>query len=96
MKNLQEATEMICDLKGSQLALGALVTTLLQQLPAPQRATLLHTFSEHTEIARAMLLNAPISDHVLSAFERDVRQMVSLLAGTSIAVTAAAALLTSP
>jgi len=30
MKNLQEATERICELKGSLVALDALVTALLQ------------------------------------------------------------------
>ena len=47
MKNLQEATERICELKGTLVALDALVTALLQAMPdrhaatccAPSRAT---------------------------------------------------------
>jgi hypothetical protein len=38
MKNLQEATERICDLKGSLVALDALVTALLDQMPDEARA----------------------------------------------------------
>ena len=33
MKNLQEATERICELKGSLVALDALVTALLRAMP---------------------------------------------------------------
>ena len=40
MKNLQEATERICELKGSLVALDALVTALLQAMPVSARAGL--------------------------------------------------------
>ena len=39
MKNLQEATERICELKGSLVALDALVTALLRAMPVAARAT---------------------------------------------------------
>ena len=43
MKNLQEATERICELKGSLVALDALVTALLQAMPVSARAGLQRT-----------------------------------------------------
>lgn len=75
MKNLQEATERICDLKGSLVALDALVTALLHQMPAEPRAELLRSFSAHAEIARTVMLHAPVSETTVAAFERDVTRM---------------------
>jgi membrane carboxypeptidase/penicillin-binding protein PbpC len=72
MKNLQEATERICDLKGSVLALDALVSALVYILPQEARAELLQRFDAHAEVARTVLLQAEISEHTISAFERDV------------------------
>lgn len=80
MKNLQEATEKICELKGSLVALDALVTALLRQMPAESRVELTRAFSMSTEVARTVLLNAPISDFTVSAFERDVARMSVFLA----------------
>ena len=37
MKDLQEATERICELKGSLIALDALMTSLLLALPDDQK-----------------------------------------------------------
>ena len=79
MNNLQEATEMICDLKGSIVALDALVTALLHVLPQGERAELLRTFEAHSEIARTVLLHAPISEHTIAAFERDVHRTTALI-----------------
>lgn len=80
MKNLQEATERICELKGSLVALDALVTALLQAMPAGARDDLRRTFEGHAEVARTVMLHAPTSEHTLSAFERDVRRTLSLIA----------------
>lgn len=82
MKNLQEATERICELKGSVLALDALVGALLTQLPADTRANLLQVFRLHTEVARTALLHAPISELTVSSFEHDVTRMGGFLAAT--------------
>ena len=79
MKNLQEATERICELKGSLVALDALVTALLGNLPAALRPQLLHTFEGNAEVARTVLLHTPISEHTISAFERDVQRMAALI-----------------
>lgn len=79
MRNLQDATERICELKGSLIALDALVPALLQALPAPTRARLMASFEVHAEAARAVMLHADISDLVLAAFERDFTRQRALL-----------------
>jgi hypothetical protein len=79
MKNLQEATERICDLKGSLVALDALVTALLDQMPDESRADLLRAFSVSSEVARTVLLHASVSDVTISAFERDVSRMSAFI-----------------
>ena len=79
MKNLQEATERICELKGSLLALDALVSALLQDMPRAQRAVLLQTFERNVEIARSVLLHAPISDLSIAVFDNDVQRTSTLI-----------------
>ncbi|HEX5687976.1 MAG TPA: hypothetical protein VFY73_28495 [Ideonella sp.] len=80
MKNLQEATEMICDLKGSLVAIDALFTALVRQLPAQSRDELMRAYSVHAEVARTVLLHTPISDFTVAAFERDVSRMSTVIA----------------
>lgn len=72
MQNLQDATEKICDLKGSVLALDALVSALVYALPMEARAELLRRFDAYAEVARTVLLQSEISEYTLTAFERDV------------------------
>ncbi|MCW5666319.1 MAG: hypothetical protein KIT35_21010 [Piscinibacter sp.] len=79
MKNLQEATERICELKGSLVALDALVPALIDALPPSARETMLAIFEARAEAARTVLLHADISDVVLSTFERDVERNRELL-----------------
>jgi len=79
MKDLQEATERICDLKGSLVALDALVTAMLHELPAETRARLGQTFAMHAEVARTVLLNTPTSEHTIAAFERDVQRTSTMI-----------------
>jgi hypothetical protein len=79
VNNLQDATEKICELKGGLLALDAVVTALITTLPDAQRAAMAEAFAEATEVARAMLLNAPISEHTISAYEHEVRRFGALL-----------------
>lgn len=78
MKDLQEATERICELKGSLIALDVLLTTLLNALPAPDRKGVLQRFAQHAEVARTVLLHEPISELTIQAFENDVRRIVGL------------------
>jgi hypothetical protein len=77
--DLQEATEKICDLKGSLLALDALTTAILHHMPQQQRAAQGATFERHAEIARTVLLHAPISDHTIAGFDRDVGRLAALI-----------------
>ena len=79
MNNLQEATEKICELKGGLLALDAVVTSLITALPEAQRATMAEALARHSEMARAVLLHAPISEHTISAFEHEVQRYGTLL-----------------
>ncbi|WP_395703626.1 trypsin-like peptidase domain-containing protein [Aquabacterium sp.] len=72
MKNLQEATERICELKGNLVALDALIPAVIDTLSATARARLMASFDAHAEAARTVMLHADISDLVLAAFERDV------------------------
>lgn len=72
MRNLQDATEKICELKGSLVAVNALLAAILQALPDHARQELVRTFAEHSEVARTVLLHTQISELTISAFERDV------------------------
>lgn len=80
MKNLQEATEMICDLKGSVVALDAVLTALVAQMPIEARSGLLAQFVGNAELARTVLLHADISEHTIAGFERDAKRFASLIA----------------
>lgn len=79
MKNLQEATEKICDLKGSLVALDALVTALLQEVQPELRDRVGRSFAGHAEVARTVLLHTPISESTMLAFERDVARMTAFI-----------------
>jgi S1-C subfamily serine protease len=79
MRNLQEATERICELKGSLVALDALTAALLHAMSDEQRARLRPVFDRHAEVARSMLIPTPISEHTIAAFERDVRRTAALI-----------------
>jgi hypothetical protein len=85
MRNLQEATERICELKGNVSALDALVTALLQQMNAQTRTQLIGSFSVTAEVARTMMLHAPVSDITLAAFDRDIARMTSIIAPAAAA-----------
>ena len=79
MKNLLEATERICELKGNLLALDALVTTLLRFMPEAMRDDMRVAFAANAELARTALLNADISELTLAAFEHDVTRTTRLI-----------------
>jgi hypothetical protein len=79
MKNLQQATERICELKGCLVALDAFVPAVIEALSPPTRERLTEAFEAHAEAARTVLLHADISDVVLSSFEHDVARNRALL-----------------
>jgi hypothetical protein len=78
MKDLQEATERICELKGSLIALDALASALLLALPDEARSDAMRRFAVHAEVARTVLLHNPISEQTISAFENDVRRIENI------------------
>ena len=90
MKNLQEATERICELKGGQVALDALLPAFVDSLGTGARARLAESFDRHAEAARTAMLHADISDLVLTTFERDVARNRALLQRHPEAVSAPA------
>ncbi len=79
MKDLQEITERICELKGNLIAIDALMTAITQSMSAEDRARLATVFSRNTEVTRALLLHAEISDISIAAFEHDAARMQALL-----------------
>ena len=81
MKNLQDVTERVCELKGNLLALDALLSALMTTLPAGTREALGRAYEAHAEVARTVLLHAPISDLTIAAFEQDVARMTRLSRG---------------
>jgi len=79
LKNLQEATERICELKGGLVALDVLLPAVVDALSASARATLMASFDARAEAARTVMLHADVSDVVLTAFERDLSRNRALL-----------------
>jgi hypothetical protein len=79
VQNLQEATERICELKGSVVALDVLVLAFVQTLSEPMRARMLASFDANAEAARTVLVFADVSDLVLASFERDVARNRAVL-----------------
>lgn len=79
MNDLQQATERICELKGSMMALDAVCSALVQQLAPPARERFRATFAAWAEIAHAAMLNAEISDHSIEAFAHDTARIGTLI-----------------
>lgn len=79
MKNLQEATERICELKGNLVALDAACSALVQHLLPPSREQFRRAFEGWAEMARTSMLNMAISEHSIAAFEHDVKRIVALV-----------------
>jgi S1-C subfamily serine protease len=90
MKNLQDLTDRICELKGSLVAIDALLPALLEAMPAASHEQLTRSFDAHSEAARGVLLLRPELDPVLAAFEREMVRMRAVLAGTAPDSTQAA------
>lgn len=83
MKNFQEVSERIGEIKGRLSAWDAGLAALLEVLPPATRDALVRAFEAHTEEARAVILNTAMSDLVLTAFERDVVRIRAMLDGTA-------------
>ena len=77
MKDLQEATERICELKGSQIALESLLTAMLHAWPEAERHAAMERFALHAEVARTALLHGSVSEFTIAAFEHDVKRLAA-------------------
>ena len=73
MKNLNEATNHICDLKGSVVALHAALAAIIESMPPDRRLIVLQKHEAMLETARTQLLHAAISELTIAAFERDAQ-----------------------
>jgi len=91
MRNLQEATERICELKGGLVALDALLPAVIDTLSAAGLSRLTASFDAHAEVARTMMLNSEMSEVVLAAFEREVARNSALLRRGHLLASAAPA-----
>lgn len=79
MKNLQEATERICEIKGSLIAIDVLLPVLMQEQSVQANKPALEVFDERAEMARTAMLHASISEYVLASFERDIAKSRNVL-----------------
>lgn len=79
MKNLQEATERICELKGNLVAVDAFCSALLQQLDRTTRERFRRDYDGCVEMARTSMLHAEISELSIAAFEHDVARVAALV-----------------
>lgn len=85
MKTLNEATQTICDLKGSILALECALNALLLTMAGPNRQAAQSQMQVEVEACSTALLGALVSEHTRAAFERDSQRLWSSLQGPPIA-----------
>lgn len=81
METLNDASEHICDLKGSVLLMQAFIAATVQALPPQERARFESALTQQLEGQRTALLNALISEHTLAAFDRDAQQLTTRALG---------------
>lgn len=73
MKDLEEATANICDLKGSLLAVHCVLNAITKAMPPSMAATVAALLEQEREVCSTVLLNTVISEHTRTAFERDAQ-----------------------
>lgn len=79
VKNLQEVTEKICELKGEAIGMRAMLNAILSEMPASQFAATLQAFDELAEAETVLLLNdGQIGEHVLRGLESYVHGVSSM------------------
>jgi hypothetical protein len=74
MQTLQEATEKICELKGSVLALECITAALVQALSPAQRAVFAAELGRELEACETMLLGAVVSEWTVKGFQHDAQR----------------------
>ncbi|AHE29613.1 putative gp54 [Burkholderia pseudomallei] len=71
MKDLKDVADRICELKGENMALLAVVDALLRSMSKDQLNRFITEHTQALEVARVTLLNSErAGDGVLSSFER--------------------------
>jgi hypothetical protein len=83
MKDLQEATVKICELKGENLALLALLACLVKTASPYERKAFPDAFERELESARIEWLNSDVSEYVSVGLENMATAIHSLLASQS-------------
>lgn len=81
MENLQDATQKICELKGTTLALETLIVATARMLPCNVIPTLLGEYQRLAEIGRNELLHTTISEYTIAAYEHDVQRLSARVTG---------------
>ena len=80
MKDLQEATEKICQLKGECIALQTVFDALIHTLPPALLQEFANQHARAAESARVTLLNSDrAGEHVISAFDLHTRNMETMI-----------------
>lgn len=79
MKDLQEATVKICELKGENLALLALLACLVKASSPYERKAFPDAFEQELESARIECLNSDVSEYVSVGLENMATAIRSLL-----------------
>jgi len=72
MTTLEKATEKICELKGSVMALDTLLVALVRVLPPEACALWAKSLAATVSVAETVLLNADVSDVVIDSFSSEI------------------------
>ncbi|KWD49692.1 hypothetical protein WL67_20860 [Burkholderia ubonensis] len=79
MKDLQEATEKICELKGENMALLVVVDALLRSMPQEQLDRFIAAHAQASEVGRVTLLNSDrVGESVVSSFDMHTQNFANL------------------
>lgn len=81
MRNLQEVTEEICELKGENMALTAVLEALFRAMPSEQLDEFVAQHRESAELARVVLMSAHVSESVISSFDQYTEKYSRLAKG---------------
>jgi Trypsin-like peptidase domain len=81
MKNLQELTDRVLELKGSQIAFDVLLPALLEALPSTALGAFMQTFESRAQAIRAAMLQVPMSEHLVAAFDHEMTSTRAMLSG---------------
>ena len=79
METLQDATEKICDLKGTAMAMQCALLALFKALPHDAATAVATELSAEHEACTTVLQNALVSEHTVQALERDMKALSNAL-----------------